>query len=88
MQPQFTDFDVNRHVNNTKYLDWCLNALGVEVMENWCVTSFCVNYDAEIRQGAQVRTQLCWEDGRFTYCGFAGEKRHFGISGQLSHRAR
>ena len=27
MLPRFTDLDVNGHVNNTKYLEWCCNAL-------------------------------------------------------------
>jgi len=85
-QPLFTDFDINRHVNNTKYLDWCLNALGMEVMQERCLTSFCVNYDAEIRHGDEVRTELCRAEDRFTYCGFGGEKRHFGVSGMLSQR--
>ena len=86
MQPLFTDFDVNRHVNNTKYLDWCLNALGMEVMQERCVTSFCVNYDAEIRHGDQVRTELCLIDDHFSYCGFGESKRHFGVSGHLTGR--
>ena len=30
--PVYTDLDVNGHVNNTRYLDWCCNALGIDVM--------------------------------------------------------
>lgn len=83
---QYTDLDTNRHVNNTKYMDWCCNALGLDVMRDFCVTAFDVNYDAEIRPGSELRTELTREGNRFVFCGFEGEKRHFAISGMLTER--
>lgn len=30
--PQYSDFDVNGHVNNTKYLAWLCDALGFDAL--------------------------------------------------------
>ena len=84
--PSFTDLDVNMHVNNTKYLDWCLNALGTEILKNRRLLSFDVNYDAEVLPGAKIRTELTMEGDKFTFCGFDGTKKHFSIGGVLSPR--
>ena len=84
--PVFTDFDLNRHVNNTKYMAWCLNALGAERLEKQCVQTFDVNYDAEILPGTQVQLELCEMDGAFSFLGFADEKQRFAVSGRLVQR--
>lgn len=84
--PQFTDLDSNAHVNNCRYLDWCVNALGMEIMREKCVTGFEANYDAELRLGDELRTELTMQGDVFAFCGFSGEKRRFGISGRLGSR--
>lgn len=86
IEPVFTDFDTNGHVNNTKYLDWCCNALGMERMKQYCIPSFDVNYEAEILHGCKVRTELRVVDERFSFLGFDGEKQLFAISGKLEKR--
>jgi len=82
--PQFTDFDLNGHVNNAKYLDWCWNALGAEALRDRALVSFDVNYDGEIMPGEAVCTRLYRQDDGFTFCGLTDEKRRFGISGKLA----
>ena len=84
--PVYSELDMNRHVNNTKYLDWCANALGVDVMAENCITAFDVNYDAEILPGCVIRTELTREGDRFAFCGFDGAKRHFSVGGVLAAR--
>ena len=86
--PQFTDLDSNGHVNNTKYLDWCLNALGMEIMREKCVTGFEANYDAELRLGDELRTELTMQGDSFAFCGLSGDRRRFSIGGRLGHRQR
>ena len=51
------------------------------------IMSFDVNYEFEITEGCEIRTEL-WMDGdQFTYCGFDGDdKRFFAIGGTLSKR--
>lgn len=85
--PSFTDLDVNMHVNNTKYLDWCLNALGTEILKDRCLLSFDINYDLEILPGTKIRTELTLDGDKFVFCGFDGAKKHFSIGGVLSPRA-
>ena len=83
---QFTDLDLNRHVNNTKYLDWCMNALGLKVLEENCLTAFDVNYEAEILPGSEIRTELTVQENAFAFFGFQGEQKHFSVGGKLSPR--
>lgn len=84
--PRFTDFDTNHHVNNTKYLDWCLNALGFDTLKESYIKALDINYIHEILPGGEVRTELVRGDGRFTFLGFEGEKSLFSIAGQLEKR--
>ena len=83
LTPQFTEYDINGHVNNARYLDWCWNALGRDGLDGREIAGFDINYDSEILPGEVIRTELCLEGDRFTFCGFSGDKRRFGIDGIL-----
>ena len=83
LTPQFTEYDINGHVNNARYLDWCWNALGRDRLDGREIAGFDINYDSEILPGEVVRTELCLDGDRFSFCGFSGDKRRFGIDGQL-----
>ena len=83
IRPHFTEFDINGHVNNARYLDWCWNALGFDVLQGHEVAAFDVNYDSEILPGSDVRGELCRSGNEFSFCGFLNDKRSFGISGSL-----
>ncbi|MDO4740903.1 MAG: thioesterase [Eubacteriales bacterium] len=84
--PQYTDLDVNMHVNNTKYLDWCCNALGLETMREHTLASFDINYDSEVRPGMQIAASLTREGERFSFFGESEQRRHFAIGGSLRPR--
>lgn len=82
--PRFTEFDLNGHVNNARYMDWCWNALGAEALEGRELAAFDINYDSEIMPGELIRTELTRaQDGAFVFCGSAGGKRCFGVSVEL-----
>lgn len=85
--PPYADFDLNGHVNNTKYLDWTASALGHAAMAEYRMKGFCVSYDSEIRPDQAVRTELIRGDGCFGFAGYVGDKRCFGVSGELERRA-
>lgn len=85
-RPVYTDLDVNMHVNNTRYMDWCCNALGIDTMKNCCLARFDVNYDMEIRPGQDIRTELRRLGNDFSFCGFEGDQRHFDVGGTLRER--
>ena len=84
--PVYTDLDVNMHVNNTRYMDWCCNALGIDTMSKYCLGRFAVNYDAELRAGQEVHAELRKLANDFSFCGFHDGKRHFDIGGVLMER--
>ena len=84
--PVYTDLDMNGHVNNVKYMDWCCNALGIDVLRNKSIRKFALNYDLEVRPGQQIRTELRTLGNEFSFCGFDGDQRHFDIGGVLEDR--
>lgn len=81
--PVYTDLDMNGHVNNTRYLDWCCNALGVETLRKYELAAFALNYNQEIRPGCEVHTELHRLADAFSYSGFVGDVRHFDVGGLL-----
>lgn len=84
---RFTDFDLNQHVNNTKYLDFCCDGLGYDVMKQCQMLHFEVNYESEILPGSQVRTELVLDGDSFSFFGYTNNQRHFAIGGQLAQRS-
>ena len=84
--PPYADFDVNGHVNNTKYLDWACNALGHDVLAQSRIASFSICYDAEVLPGMALRTELVRQGDRFSFCGHDGSKRCFCVIGTLEAR--
>lgn len=85
--PGFSDLDPNGHVNNTRYMEWCMNALGLDVLRDKCLTAFDVNFDSEIMPGCAIHTELTMDGDRFAFFGFdANGRKHFSIGGTLSNR--
>ena len=85
--PRYTDLDPNRHVNNTRYVDWACDALGVETMAAYELANFTVNYNMEIRPGQEIRTELRRLSRDFSFSGFVDGDRHFDLGGHLRPRA-
>lgn len=79
----YTDLDMNGHVNNTRYLDWCCNALGVDTLRRSELASFAINFNQEVLPGRTVRTELRREGDRFSFSGFGDDSRHFDVGGTL-----
>lgn len=82
--PVYTDLDMNGHVNNTRYLDWCCNELGIDTMRRSTLRQFAVNFNQEILPGQVIRTALHRDGERFSFSGFEGDIRHFDVGGVLS----
>ncbi len=85
--PQYSDLDVNGHVNNTRYIDWCCNALGIDTLRECYLSSFALNFNQEILPGQAIRTELRRMGAAFSFSGFEGETRHFDVGGVLTQRA-
>ena len=84
--PPYADFDLNGHVNNTRYLDWTCSALGHGVMRDYRLAEFAIGYEREIRPDEAIRAELVRVGDQFSFCGFAGDKRCFCVSGRLEER--
>ncbi|MBP3454588.1 MAG: hypothetical protein J6M20_12885 [Clostridia bacterium] len=84
--PVYTDLDINGHVNNTKYMDWCCNALGIDTMKTHCLSRFDVNYNLEILPGQEIRSELRRLSNEFSFSGFNDSTRHFDVGGTLRER--
>ena len=52
---RYADLDQNRHVNNVRYVDWMMNAFGIEEHEQHEVKSFEINIHAEAQEGDEVQ---------------------------------
>ncbi|MBQ6595211.1 MAG: hypothetical protein IJH78_06075 [Clostridia bacterium] len=81
--PRFSELDLNGHVNNTRYMDWCCDALGREILTERHIMGFWVYYENELREDAHVDTELTVSDDQFAFFGFSEGRRCFSIGGTL-----
>ncbi len=85
-QPQYTEIDINGHVNNTRYADWLCNGLGIEAMKDQEIAHLLIHYTREVLPGAEVRLALQQDGPAFRLAGQVGEEKHFDIGGTLRPR--
>ncbi|WP_263789464.1 acyl-[acyl-carrier-protein] thioesterase [Salinibacter sp.] len=52
---RYHDLDLNRHVNNVRYLEWALETLPAAVLDERRCLGFAVQFEAETRLGDPVR---------------------------------
>ena len=55
---RFSDLDVNKHVNNVKYLEWMMNAFDFAFHEKHNVMDITLNYKAEAFYGSCVNVYV------------------------------
>jgi acyl-ACP thioesterase len=60
---RYHDLDLNRHVNNVRYLEWALETLPVEVLDERRCAALDLQFEAEATLGAPVRATAQIEDG-------------------------
>ena len=61
---RYHDLDLNRHVNNVRYLEWALETLPAEVLETRLCTGVALQFEAETTLGDPVRaTAALREEG-------------------------
>ncbi len=66
---QFTDIDHNGHVNNARYVEWCMNLYPVEFHQKYRVASFQINFVHECRFGETIDLLLKNEGTAHTIVG-------------------
>lgn len=86
--PVFSEFDINGHVNNTKYIAWLCDALGRETLDGQFICDLTASYEKEIRDEAPLTLSLAREDDRFSFL-VSGEScpKHFTACGRLKKEA-
>ena len=82
--PVFSEFDVNGHVNNTKYIAWLCDALGRQALDGQFICDLTASYEKEIRSEAPRTLTLSCDGSRFSFL-VAGEDcaKNFTASGTL-----
>ncbi len=62
-QVRNSDIDLNQHVNNTKYAQWILDSIPIDIIKNsGRLHSYEVNFLAETKSGDQVNVQKSKHD--------------------------
>lgn len=56
-QVQFSDLDIVNHVNNTKYLEWCINCLDSNLILDNKLKGIDLNYIKELSLGDKILIQ-------------------------------
>jgi len=80
----FSEIDRNLHVNNTRYVAWCLDAAHKQSLDQGDVVGIDINYNAEIHFGEKV--VLFFEEGRqgqFSVDGYVTGGNHVAFSAVL-----
>ena len=83
--PVFCEFDINGHINNTKYIAWLLDSLGMDALQGRYLSDLTVSYEKEIRELAPLTFALSKEEDAFTFQVLsASGLKHFFACGTLA----
>ncbi len=80
---QFSDIDIVKHVNNTKYLEWCLNYIDPSIVLENKIKAIDLNFIRELSLGDEVLIEKLEEDQTILYRISKGETICFAASFQL-----
>lgn len=82
--PAYSDYDINGHVNNTRYIGYLCDALGNSVLREHCIGDLVAGYEKEIREDHPLNMSLSLSEERFTFLvASAGGEKHFVAGGTL-----
>ncbi|MBR1409287.1 MAG: hypothetical protein IJ573_10410 [Clostridia bacterium] len=85
--PLYSDYDLNGHVNNTRYISWLCDALGKSAFDGDALSDLVVSYEKEIRDEAPLTQQLIRGGNAFSYRLLSPEgTRHFEAKGAFAGR--
>jgi acyl-ACP thioesterase len=86
LSPVYTDLDINGHASHLRYIDWCCNRLGHELMSKCWIKDFRISYMQEVRADQTVSTELRVDGQDFSFAGYDGATCCFVIDGTLASR--
>lgn len=87
-QPQYSDVDINGHVNNVRYLEWLCNAIGFDLLNEYVIDEAVIDYNNEILPSDMIKMSLIIEKGKcpFRFYGQKDNRLSFDIFGNLRLR--
>jgi len=82
--PAYSDYDINGHVNNTRYIAWLCDALGSDALAGRYIGELTAGYEKEIRENEpmMLKLSLIGDDFSFIVASQDGAKR-FAAGGML-----
>ena len=82
--PVYSEFDVNGHVNNAKYIAWLCDAMGKETFREKIIGDLVAGYEREIRDEEPKNVLLSCEGDSFSFkIASQGGDKHFVAGGTL-----
>ena len=86
--PVYSEFDINGHVNNARYIAWLCDALGKATFEHQIIGDLVVGYEHEIRDEEPKSVLLSREGDSFSFkIASQGGDKHFVAGGTLRREA-
>ena len=74
-----SDLDIVNHVNNVKYLEWCLDIVNPEVILNQKIESFEMNFLKELSLKDNVEINNCEDSNKIQFTITKEEKTSFAL---------
>lgn len=86
--PVYSEFDINGHVNNTKYIAWLCDSLGSAALEGMYIGDLVAGYEKEIREEAPLSLALARSGDGFSFTVTSPDgKKNFAAGGSLLREA-
>jgi len=82
----YGDLDVNRHVNNARYVDWLCDRFPCAWHEKNRLRRLLVHFTSETRPDEPLRTLLTTDGPAFTFSGGRDGRAHFAMGGRFAPR--
>lgn len=84
--PQYSDLDVNGHMNNASYVSWILDLFPVEYHRQYRLRHFIISYAAEAKPDELVEMTLYREGDAFEVLGVDKNNQHVIFEAQGAFR--
>ena len=76
---KYSDIDTNKHMNNTRYIDWACDLIGLEFFEEHYFTSLDIYFKKEIAPNQNVDLYMLQQDQFIYIKGVVDEEECFTI---------
>ncbi len=64
---EYSNIDINRHLNNVKYIEWCLDSIDIEYITNNEISDISLNYFKESHYKEVLHIHRCIFDNEWKF---------------------